>query len=84
MKADTCDNCDKAFIGLSGSTKWCPYCGAKHEGSTVDVPAIAFIYRSGTQAWDLMVESPYADGREEWKEGNEELRPLFDLKDISK
>lgn len=34
-RADVCEQCEKIFVGLSGSTKWCPYCGAKHEGESV-------------------------------------------------
>jgi hypothetical protein len=33
--ADKCENCDKATLGLSGSTKWCAYCGGKLTGETV-------------------------------------------------
>lgn len=36
--ADVCEQCEKVFVGLSGSTKWCPYCGAKHEGNSVPLP----------------------------------------------
>lgn len=35
--ADKCDNCDKLTLGLSGSTKWCSYCGGKLTGETVPV-----------------------------------------------
>lgn len=35
--ADKCDNCEKITLGLSGSTKWCAYCGARLTGETVHV-----------------------------------------------
>jgi hypothetical protein len=35
VNVDFCESCESSFLGLSGSTKWCPYCGAKHEGATV-------------------------------------------------
>lgn len=34
-EADLCESCNGTFIGVSDSTKWCPYCGARHEGETV-------------------------------------------------
>jgi hypothetical protein len=42
IPADLCGQCDKAFIGLSGYTKWCPYCGAKHEGETKTFSPVEF------------------------------------------
>lgn len=34
LEVDFCEQCEKRFVGVDGSTKWCPYCGAKHEGET--------------------------------------------------
>lgn len=36
--ADKCENCDKLTLGLSGSTKWCAYCGAKLTGDIGSAP----------------------------------------------
>lgn len=33
-EVDLCEVCDKKFEGHSGGTKWCCYCGARHEGAT--------------------------------------------------
>lgn len=51
--ADKCENCEKVFVGLSGSTKWCPYCGAKHEGETVPLPAAKRLVRMEQLLWDM-------------------------------
>lgn len=48
ITADQCEQCGGVSVGLTGSTKWCPYCGARHEGATVQVPAVT----AATQALD--------------------------------
>ena len=39
FEVDFCEECENRFLGLDGSTKWCPYCGAKHEGETESITA---------------------------------------------
>lgn len=35
--ADFCEECERLFVGFSGSTKWCAYCGAKHQGEIREI-----------------------------------------------
>jgi len=58
--ADLCQDCDKSFIGLYGSTKWCPYCGAKHEGDHVAIEFAAPV----VEHQPVSVGWIYEDGKE--------------------
>lgn len=55
--ADFCEACEKRFIGLDGSTKWCSYCGARHEGATVSVSTV--VQPQGEQLAHMPVERCY-------------------------
>lgn len=51
--ADLCQGCEKSFLGLSGSTKWCPYCGGEHEGDTVLIEFAAPVVERQPVAWAM-------------------------------
>jgi hypothetical protein len=34
IEVDVCEECENRFVGVDGCTKWCPYCGHRHEGTT--------------------------------------------------
>jgi hypothetical protein len=88
--ADKCEQCEKLFVGLSGSTKWCPYCGAKHEGEHVPFLEVVGYARSTELAPLLDEHTP--DGQHSligldhptcWIEDEpyEWLEPLYRLKE---
>lgn len=40
VQADLCEECQGSFIGFTGPTKWCPYCGARHRGAETPIPPL--------------------------------------------
>ena len=65
--ADKCEHCDKVTLGLSGSTKWCAYCGGKLAGETVAVESMRIASPSAPVAVDEL--QAIQDRHEAWMGG---------------